>query len=86
MGDEDAINNYNKDFRHRMGYPEGLPGSKFNTRTQKPTNTHVSVHIQMAALSKSVFTKALVGATQFSAQKLNAKQPIIAYLIVAAQC
>ena len=34
--DGDAIDEYNKDFRLKLGYPEGLPDSRFTPKHQKP--------------------------------------------------
>ena len=59
---------------------DSTPGPK------NPTNTNVSVHILMGALSKSVFMKALDGATPYSAQRLSVRPLITVYLTVVAQC
>ena len=51
-----------------------IPDSPQNTKN--PTNTVVTVHIQMEALNKSALKKALAGDTVFFARKLNVKELI----------
>ena len=51
-----------------------IPDSPQNTKN--PTNTVVTVHIQMEALNKSALKKALAGDTPFFARKWKVKELI----------
>ena len=53
--------------------------------TKNPTNTNVTVHIQMEVLNKSAFKKVLAGGTPFSARKRSVRDPITDCLTDAVQ-
>ena len=86
--DAGAINDneYNKDFKLKLGYPEGLSNTKLRPKHKNQTTITATVLIQMEVLSGSALQKARAGDTRYSTQNLKASTLIIDFSTDVVRC